>query len=157
MQVPECSTQLSVAMSSQRTAQYHWGSTPHQFTERERQLPAHLGHPHPHQQLPAAAHGAGGSVAASQAGHTAGHATAGPGDQQQQQQKPGYAGQAMQHLQSSASGVSADNTRLFNCRVTSHIACLGLPVGIARLHVVDFMLCSAFCMNQGTAWRARRD
>lgn len=103
-----CSTQQSVAVSSQRTAQYHWGATPQAPTQQDRQL---LGFSHAGSQPkpPAARKEAGSPGAASQACCT-GQAASAPGEQQQQQQPQqqqcGRASYGKPHLPPTVSGVS---------------------------------------------------
>ncbi|KAL3145911.1 hypothetical protein ABBQ38_015279 [Trebouxia sp. C0009 RCD-2024] len=109
-QLPGSSTQQSVAMSSQRTAQYHWGATPQAPTQQDRQLPG-LSHAGSQPQPRAAREEAGSSgAAASQACYT-GQSASAPGEQQPQQQQPqhGLASQGKPHLPPTSSGLTADD------------------------------------------------
>lgn len=107
-QLPGSSTQQSVAMSSQRTAQYHWGATPQpptqHPTQQDRQLPglSHAGS----QAQPQAARQEAGSAAAASHSRSTGQAASAPGAHRQQQQVQGHAGQEKPHLPPTGSGVS---------------------------------------------------
>ena len=95
------STQQSVAMSSQRTAQYHWGNTPHPLIQQHRQLPVL---PHDSSQLEVSTAGQeADSSASALGGQFSGHIGSARGaqqqQQQQQQQQSGYAQQQQQQQQ----------------------------------------------------------
>ncbi len=103
-QLPVGGTQQSVAMSSQRTAQYHWGSTPHALTQQQQQTPTQLS------KAPVACglQAAGQTALVGQASNGAGvqHTAASSAAQQQLHKHAAYAGPQHQQLPPTASGVS---------------------------------------------------
>lgn len=103
-QLPVSGTQQSVAMSSQRTAQYHWASTPDMLTQQQ-QTHAQLSH--------GASQSGGRQEAAGIEAHpvrncqSAGsqHAASSSMVQQQQHRKAAFADRERQQVPATASGV----------------------------------------------------
>ena len=102
-------TQQSAAMSSQRTAQYHWGATQQALTQQGQQTAGPTTDAASHAQLPGTAKHA---QRPSYATHVHGeegvqHAvSSGLNQQPQPHRKAAYAGQEKQQLPSTAAGVS---------------------------------------------------
>ena len=102
-------TQQSAAMSSQRTAQYHWGSTQHGLTQQGQQTAGPTTDAASHAQLPSTAQHAQRQSNATQVHERKGvqHAvSSGLNQQPQLHRKAVYAGQEKQPLPPTAAGVS---------------------------------------------------
>jgi len=102
-------TQQSAAMSSQRTAQYHWGSTQQALTQQGQQTAGPTTDAASHAQLPANTQHAQRQSYATQMREREGvqHAvSSGLKQQPQPHRKAAYAGQEKQQLPSTAAGVS---------------------------------------------------
>ncbi len=102
-------TQQSVAVSSQRTAQYHWGSTQQALTQQGQQTAGPTADAASHAQPPGTTQQTQSLSYATQVHEPAGvqHAvSSGLNQQPQPHRKAAYAGQEKQQLPPTAAGVS---------------------------------------------------